>query len=242
MLLPSQKQLTVDGHTRSRLSATQLHTSLHVFRGIVHLSSLSSGSSSSCLNKAAISIMNVKVTAQIDPSTGFFYAPHSLLAIPNDVKGGIVAMGVLGLFSFLTTLSLFVFITYRMVYWRKYYDAPISSHQFIVLIFNLLIADLQQALSFLFSFHWLHQGTIMAPSPACFAQGWLIQIGDLSSGIWVLAIGFHTFYGLVSKTVIPYRVFVSIVIGIWVFCLILTLIGPATHPNDFFTNTGVWVC
>lgn len=81
----------------------------------------------------------------------------------------------------------------------------------------------------------------MAPSVSCFAQGWLIQIGDLSSGIWVLAIGIHTFYGLVSRTVIPYSTFVCMVLGVWIFCLALTLSGPATHPHDFFVNTGVWV-
>jgi hypothetical protein len=178
--------------------------------------------------------------AWIDPATGYYPAPYSLLSLSDEVRGGMMAMGTLGLLSFLTTFSLFLFITYRMVYWERYYDAPISSHQFIILIYNLLLADLQQALSFIISFHWLHIGKITAPSRECFAQGWLIQIGDLSSGMWVLAIGLHTFYGLVSKSLIPKRNFFGMVILVWVFVLLLTLVGPATHPKTFFTNAGVW--
>lgn len=150
-------------------------------------------------------------------------------------------MGFFGLVSSISTLSLLIFITYRMIYWRRYYDEPIATNQIFVLIYNLLLADFQQALSFLISFYWISQNKLVGPSKACFAQGWLIQIGDMSSGLWVLAIAVHTFISLVGQKVVPMRTFVIAVISLWMFCLILTAIGPIMVRKDFFVPAGAWV-
>jgi hypothetical protein len=128
-----------------------------------------------------------------------------------------------------------------MISWRKYYDHPIASNQIFVLIYNLLLADFQQALSFLIAFHWVVENRLVGPTNACFAQGWLIQIGDVSSGLWVLSIGIHTFVNLVLQKPIPMKAFIAWVISIWIFCLFLTMIGPLTHREDFFVPAGAWV-
>jgi len=151
-------------------------------------------------------------------------------------------MGFFGLVSSISTLSLLIFITYRMIYWRKYYDEPIAQNQIFILIYNLLLADFQQALSFLISFYWISQNKLVGPSVACFAQGWLIQIGDMSSGLWVLAIAVHTFVNLVGQKTVPMRTFVCCVISLWMFCLTLTAIGPIMVRKDFFVPAGAWVC
>jgi hypothetical protein len=153
-----------------------------------------------------------------------------------------MAMGAMGLVSTISTLSLLIFITYRMIYWRRYYEHPIAKNQIFILIYNLLLADFQQALSFLLAFHWIAQDKLVGPTPACFAQGWLIQIGDLSSGLWVLAIAVHTFISLVGQKHIPMVAFVIAVVAIWVFALIMTAIGPILNGMDFFVPAGAWVC
>jgi hypothetical protein len=165
----------------------------------------------------------------------------SLNSLPSELRNGMIAMGLIGLLSFLSTFGLFLFITYRMIYWQRYYESPISSHQLFILIYNLLLADMQQALSFLMSFHWLYQNGITPSSRACFAQGWLIQIGDVSSGIWVLAIAIHTFMGLVAQRMIPKRLFIFSVLFIWAICLVLTAIGPIVYKDNFFVPSGAWV-
>ena len=63
------------------------------------------------------------------------------------------------------------------------------------------------------------------------AQAWLIQIGDVSSGLFSLAIAFQTFIIIVVQRDIPYKIFCSYVVGIWVFCLTLSLISPNSHTN-----------
>jgi hypothetical protein len=162
--------------------------------------------------------------------------------LPDDVRRGMISMGIFGLISSISTLSLLIFITYRMVYWRRYYEEPITSNQIFILIYNLLLADFQQALSFLISFYWISQNKLVGPSPACFAQGWLIQIGDMSSGLWVLAIAVHTFVSLVGQKIVPIRAFLAAVVSLWMFCLILTAIGPMMVRKDFFVPAGAWVC
>ncbi|KAH8669477.1 G protein-coupled glucose receptor regulating Gpa2-domain-containing protein, partial [Tricladium varicosporioides] len=160
--------------------------------------------------------------------------------LPAEVRNGMVAMGSVGLLSTISTLSLLVFITYRMIYWRRYYEHSIATNQIFILIYNLLLADFQQALSFLFAFYWIAQNKLVGPSNVCFAQGWLIQIGDLSSGLWVLAIAGHTFVGLVLQKQIPFPAFIAGVVTLWIFCLVLTAIGPIMHQKDFFVPAGVW--
>ena len=83
-----------------------------------------------------------------------------------------------------------------MVSWRKYYRIYPGYNQYLLLIFNLVLADFQQSIAFLISFHWIAQNSILAPTAACFIQGWLVQVGDVSSGIWVLAIAIHTWYSV----------------------------------------------
>lgn len=169
------------------------------------------------------------------------HASTSFDPLPREVRNGMAAMGAIGFISVVSTLTLLLFITYRMVYWRRYYGHPIATNQIFVLIYNLLVADMQQALSFLLSFHWIAVDKLVGPSSICFAQGWLVQIGDLSSGLWVLAIAIHTFINLVGRKQIPMSVFFTAVVAIWVFAITLTLIGPATHGISFFVPAGAWV-
>ena len=178
------------------------------------------------------------IRSTLNTTSGF--TSSSLDPLPHDIRHGMIAMGIIGLFSSVSTISLLIFITYRMISWRRFYSHPVASNQIFILIYNLLLADFQQALSFLFAFHWVAQDRLVGPTAACFAQGWLIQIGDVSSGLWVLSIGAHTFVNLVLQRSIPMKVFVAWVISLWVFCLILTGVGPLTHREDFFVPAGAW--
>ncbi|CAL3970186.1 unnamed protein product [Diplocarpon coronariae] len=166
---------------------------------------------------------------------------HGILdPLPLEIRNGMIAMGIFGLVSSVSTFGLLVFITYRMVFWRKYYDHSIASNQIFVLIYNLLLADFQQALSFIISFYWISQNKLEGPSNVCFLQGWLIQIGDVSSGIWVLAIAVHTLFNLVYQRTLRHRDFVIAVVLLWAFSLFLTVIGPILSHDDFFVPAGAW--
>lgn len=185
-------------------------------------------------------------TSSTTPVSPIYGLPSNLTSgssidhLPLELRNGLVAMGYFGLLSSISTLILLVFITWRMVFWRKFYDQPISKSQMFILIYNLLLADLQQSLSFLISFHWLTQDEIV-PSKACFAQGWLIQVGDVSSGLWVLAIAIHTGINLAWGKSVTSICFVCGIVFIWAFTLILTILGPLLHGEKVFTPAGAWV-
>lgn len=176
----------------------------------------------------------------VDPSTGYYPAPNSLSPLGPVLHSGLMAPGLLGLLSVVTTLGLLSFITYRMTTWRRHYRTYVGYNQYVVLCMNLLIADFIQAVSFLFSFHWIRKDGIFAPSSACFAQGFLLNIGDLTSGFFVMAIAFHTFYTAVKGRRIGHFGFMMSVIGVWSFALVLSIIGPIEYRDQYFVRAGAW--
>lgn len=161
--------------------------------------------------------------------------------LPEGIRNGMIAMGTFGLVSAVSTSTLMGFIIHRMVCWRKYYYTPFATNQVFVLICNLLLADFHQAISFVISFHWIARNKLVGPSAVCFTQGWLIQIGNVSSGLWVLAIAIHTLINVVAKRTFPHRTFVTAVILVWAFSLAITAIGPIMSQDSFFVPTGAWV-
>ncbi|KAF7118645.1 hypothetical protein CNMCM5793_008183 [Aspergillus hiratsukae] len=160
--------------------------------------------------------------------------------LPATQHKGLIAVAVMAILSFIATLALIVFITYRLIFWRSNYHRYIGYNQYVVLIYNLVIADLQQSLAFLLCLKWIAQDKIEASSAACFLQGLWLQIGDPASGLFVLAIAVHTFLLVAMGHKLSYRVFVSGVIGLWVFVAVLVIIPLAAHGRYVFIPSGAW--
>jgi hypothetical protein len=174
-------------------------------------------------------------------ANGYFPSPYSTDPLPGNLRTILLPVAIMALVSFLSTLGLVCFITYRLVTWRKHYRTYPGYNQWLLLIFNLVLADFQQSIAFLISFHWIAQDAILAPTAACFIQGWLVQVGDVSSGIWVLSIAIHTWYSVVRGHKLEHVRFCSFIVGVWVFIIVLAVIGPIAHPKDYFVSTGAWV-
>jgi hypothetical protein len=105
----------------------------------------------------------------------------------------------------------------------------------------LVLADFQCDLGFFLDAIWLHKNQIVAPSAACFLQGWLVNIGDLSSGFFVFAIACHTFYNVVCGRKIGLATLQYCIVGLWVFAVVLTITPIALHPKNIFVTQGHWV-
>jgi hypothetical protein len=88
-----------------------------------------------------------------DGEDSLFDPPHSIGPLPQGLKKGLIVIGVCGLTSFLATLALLSFVTYRFITWRDHYKTFIGYNQYILLFLNLVLADFIQAASFLVSFH-----------------------------------------------------------------------------------------
>ncbi|KAF2724679.1 hypothetical protein K431DRAFT_201739, partial [Polychaeton citri CBS 116435] len=169
-----------------------------------------------------------------------FPYPYSIAPLPPTVRHGIIPIGVIALLSVGSTLTLISFIVYRLFAWRSHYRTFIGYNQYVILVLNLLLADLQQSAAFLVTFHWLRIDAILAPTSACFAQAWLLHSGDVSSAFFVFLIAVHTFYTAVYGRRILYRHFICGIFITWILAYFLTWVGVVLHGDKYFARAGSW--
>lgn len=167
--------------------------------------------------------------------------PNSMDPLTPAFKRGLIPVTLCAMLSLISVSILLVFITHRLISWRKHYKEYVGYNQYVILIYNLLLADLQQSIAFAMSFHWLRLDKILAPTAPCFVQAWFLNLGDVASGFFVLAIAVHTWLGVVRGYKMPYKWFVVSILIIWAFALLLTIIGPAMHGDRFFARAAGWV-
>lgn len=155
-------------------------------------------------------------------------------------RRGLIAISVMAFLSFIATTALLLFITYRLVFWKSNYKRYIGYNQYIILIYNLVLADFLQSLAFLLCVKWIVTDKIESGTAACFLQGLWLQIGDPGSGLFVLAIAFHTFLLVVWGRKMSYRVFVAFVCGVWAFIALIVIIPLAMYGGDVYVPSGAW--
>lgn len=162
----------------------------------------------------------------------------SLERLPPHIHKWLHAVVVLGFLSFITSVTLLVLLTYRLIRWQI---KAKRTNQFVILIFNLLWADIQQSLAFLLNVEWLRVDAVIVGGPICFTQGWLVSTGDLSSGVFCTAIGFHTFASVILNYRLKQKHFYIIIVCLWAFIYGISAIQVAMHPTDVYVRSGVWV-
>lgn len=167
---------------------------------------------------------------------------HDEIPLEGRDRSLFIAIGVIGLFSLLSTLGLLSFLTYRFIFWQRYYESPLGQNQYVVLIYNLLLVDLQQALAFVVSLYWVSNGHVHFGEAACYLQGWWIQTGDPGSGLFVLSIALHTGAVVLRGRQLPFRTFAYCVVGMWMFILVLGFIPVGLYGSKVFViSEANWV-
>lgn len=184
--------------------------------------------------------------------------PYSLLELPPALLPGLATLGTLATVSVTALTALISFILFRLFTWKSHFMGFAGGSQCVILILNLLLADMQQSVALTISFHWLRQNSILAPSTPCTLQGWLLHSGDVSSGFFVLAIAVHTYFTTIHEREVKTRVFFSGIGMIWLFSFFLASVGVALHRyvrydtwvrrgltigyerNELFVRAGPW--
>lgn len=169
------------------------------------------------------------------------YDANTLSPLPHVLRHGLVAVSFFGYLSFVSSTALFVYLTYRLARWRASGQPMKNYNQFLLLIYNLVLADIQQSLAFLLTSRWLVEDKIHVGTPYCFAEGWFVSTGDLASSVWIFAIALHTYAAIVRGYKISCSTFVVVMCLLWLFIYGMAIVGVAIHPKDYYTRAGAWV-
>ncbi|KAK1655118.1 G protein-coupled glucose receptor regulating Gpa2-domain-containing protein, partial [Colletotrichum phormii] len=131
----------------------------------------------------------------------------------------------------------------KETWWQRAINEP--PNQFLVLIFNLLLADIQQALAFLLNVEWLTRNAIEVGTGTCWTQGWFVSTGDLASSVFITGIAIHTYMSIVSTKKIPTWAFHTAIVMMWGFVYGTGILGVIITENGkseggLYVRAGAW--
>ncbi|KAF1983828.1 hypothetical protein K402DRAFT_423422 [Aulographum hederae CBS 113979] len=160
--------------------------------------------------------------------------------VSGGLLGGLIALGLAGLISLGFLLFVLLWVVFRFRHFLKATANHCRFEQYSVLVANLLIVDLFQAASFTVSWHWIRLDKIVHGSTACYVQAGFLQMGDVASAFFVLAISVHTWMTILKDHKVGHKTFWGIIAGIWIVSICLTAIPPIVEGPDFFVPTAAW--
>lgn len=119
-------------------------------------------------------------------------------------------------------------------------------NQFLILIYNLLLADIHQSASFMLNAVWVGRDGIQVRTTTCWVQAWLIQTGDVASSLFITAVAVHTYLAIVRNYTPPQWAIYTACVGLWLFNYLLMVLGIAITDNGkeyggFFVRATAWV-
>ncbi|KAK5998864.1 hypothetical protein PT974_01248 [Cladobotryum mycophilum] len=120
-----------------------------------------------------------------------------------------------------------------------------SPNQFLILIYNLLLADLHQSLAFTLNGRWLYSNGIIVGTPTCFTQGLFVSTGDLSSSLFITLVAIHTYLSVVKGYRPSQKVLYSTIGLVWFFVYFVSVLPIIITRNGasvggFFVRAVSW--
>jgi hypothetical protein len=160
--------------------------------------------------------------------------------LPPVLRHGLIAVAFFGLLSLTSCVALFTFLTYRLTVWYHHGKLRDGANQFLLLIYNLVLADIQQSMAFALTSVYLQQDKIEVGTTTCWANGWFVSTGDLASGVFIFAIALHTYFSLVKGRRVSSKLFFAGIACLWIFVYVMAIIGVGMDPK-IYTRAGAWV-
>lgn len=163
----------------------------------------------------------------------------TLSPLPISLRHGLPIVAACGLLSLTTTLVLFSCLTYRLLSWYHRGQIQNGANQFFILVYNLVIADLQQAIAFALTTVYVVHDKIDVDSATCSANGWFVSVGDLASGVFILGIAVHTFLAIAKNRTMSDKLFYFWLICAWSFVYLMAALTVTLHPS-VYARAGAW--
>ncbi|KAH8200525.1 hypothetical protein TruAng_005302 [Truncatella angustata] len=115
----------------------------------------------------------------------------------------------------------------------------------LMLIYNLLFANLFEAMAFLLSIEWLKEDGIFAPTAACWAQGWFMQVGKLVCSGMLVLISINTYTTVVRGYKLSRTAIYASTALVWVIAFALpfgSVLGTQNGADHggFYARAGAW--
>ncbi|EXJ58955.1 hypothetical protein A1O7_06386 [Cladophialophora yegresii CBS 114405] len=159
--------------------------------------------------------------------------------LPPVLRHGLVTVAFFGILSLISSVALFTFLTYRLCLWYHQGQLRDGANQFLLLIYNLVLADIQQAMAFALTSVYLSQDKIVVGTTTCWANGWFVSTGDLASGVFIFAIALHTYLAVVSGRRLSNKVLYGGIACSWIFIYLMAVIGVGLDPK-LYQRAGAW--
>lgn len=113
-----------------------------------------------------------------------------------------------------------------------------KTNPFPLLVYNILLADMAEALAYALSLHWVLRDGIFAPSPTCWAQGWLGSTSHLATSLFLAATSVSTFFTLVLGRRVARGALYAAIGAIWAFVLLVNAAGVLRAERGVFTTAS----
>ncbi|RDB16862.1 hypothetical protein Hypma_002509 [Hypsizygus marmoreus] len=161
---------------------------------------------------------------------------------------GLTIIAETGLLSLLSVVFVFIIIFRNVVMHIRH--APAGKFSMVqepmdILMLSLFIGDFIQALGAVMDIKWINEGTVQIGN-FCAAQGVIQQLGETGVAMTTLLIAIYTFIGVwwrIGMGVSSVRVAKVMVCLVWLFVLLMIVIGNATHSDKhelFESPTPYW--
>lgn len=171
-------------------------------------------------------IQTVKLSSTLDP-------------LPPVLQRGLIAVAFFGFLSLCSSGCLFLFLSFRLLRWYLKGRAGNGVNQFFILIYNLLLADIHQAVAFASTMVYVVENKIDVNTNTCWANGWFVSVGDLASGVFIFSIGLHTFLRLVKGRILSTKIFYLWIGCAWFFVYLMAILTATGHPK-VYVRAGAW--
>lgn len=112
----------------------------------------------------------------------------------------------------------------------------------LLLIYNLLLSDIALSASYANGVVWLAIDGIIAPSPTCIAQGWIVSFGCLTTSGFLFAISIFSYLGIIRGYKATTRDVVIACTTVWSLSIILSSLGPMYFRDaTYYGRETTWV-
>lgn len=112
----------------------------------------------------------------------------------------------------------------------------------LLLIYNLILADVVLSLAYMNNISWLRMDGIIAKTSTCFAQGWTVSFGCLTTSAFLFAISIFSYAGIIRGYKAKSRDVGIACSIVWILSLLLASLGPmVVHDGTFYGRETNWV-